>query len=301
VNVQNNGGGSITFDGLTIRNARGSGIVAYVNNVTVSDNVFTGNSGAFGGGVLSFGNNVVISRNQFLHNPITISGGGVYVLGQTTIANNLFAGNSGPQDGSAITASVGSSVTIVSNTITGGTGPGGAIQLYGSPAVIANNIIANNQSGINRNFAAAATVTLSHNDVFGNTSFNYQNLPAGATDIAASPLFVNPGTDDYRLSTGSPAIDAGDDTFLSVSALDLAGNARKIGAHMDIGALEWVSDIVGVSDAARALRIAGGLIPATAGDLTRLNVDNTTTSQNTVDIRDAVRLMRKVAGPDGNP
>jgi hypothetical protein len=301
INVQSNGGAPIAFNSLTVRNARGAGVLSFVDDMTVSGSVFTGSTGGFGGGVLTFGNNVTISRNRFLNNAVTVSGGGVYALGATKIVDNLFAGNSAPQDGSAITASASGTITLVNNTIVGGIGPGGAVQLYGSPAVLANNIVANNASGINRSAGSSASLTVTHNDVFANAAFNYQNLDPGSDDISADPRFVNPAAGDYRLGHDSPAVDAGSDAYLSFGALDLAGAARKLGAHVDMGALEAQTGVIGVADAIRALQIAGGLLPSAASDLTVLNVENTGASQNRIDVRDAVRLMRKAIGTDANP
>jgi len=58
-------------------------------------------------------------------------------------------------------------------------------------------------------------------------------------------LFVDPGTADYRLKTGSPAVDVGLSGFVGYSAPseDLSGAARPVGVAVDLGAYELVPDL----------------------------------------------------------
>ncbi len=49
---------------------------------------------------------------------------------------------------------------------------------------------------------------------------------AGEGNIDADPLFVDPDNGDYRLSPGSPCIDAGDNTTVVCALFDLDGNER---------------------------------------------------------------------------
>jgi len=69
----------------------------------------------------------------------------------------------------------------------------------------------------------------------------------GEGNFGADPLFFDPdgpdqllGTDDdnFRLASASPAIDAGDNTYVYVSH-DFAGNPRIDGAAVDLGAYEY--------------------------------------------------------------
>lgn len=71
-----------------------------------------------------------------------------------------------------------------------------------------------------------------------------QTLPSPVTNVDdLSPVFANPGLDDYRLSGISPLLDRGDDLAPSIGTIDLDGNARILGVHVDIGALENTGDI----------------------------------------------------------
>ena len=62
---------------------------------------------------------------------------------------------------------------------------------------------------------------------------------AGSGNIADNPLFVSAGTGNYRLAEGSPCINAGDDSA-AAGDRDLAGFARILDGHVDIGAYEFV-------------------------------------------------------------
>lgn len=89
--------------------------------------------------------------------------------------------------------------------------------------VIANNIIAQNRTGINS--ADSALPAYGYNDVWNNT-VNYQNLAAATGDISYDPLFVNAANRDFHLQPSSPCIDAGD----PLSAKDPDSTRADIGA-----------------------------------------------------------------------
>jgi hypothetical protein len=294
-----------TIDGFTLTGGTGYGGGMIINSGApiISNNTFLNNVTIFGGGILAFGSTAHITRNRFIGNSASLGGGGVYYAYCTgmVIDNNLFAGNSNQyQDGSAMTG-YGSTVTITNNTLVGNTGTGGVLGLQGSAAVIENNIVANNGSGVTRSGDSTAALTLTNNDVYNNTAYNYENMTAGANSLSADPLFVNAVSGNYHLSSSSPCIDAGDDTVVPTGALDLGGAARTEGAHVDMGAYETVASLYGLVDVVRALRIAGGLVTATSTDFTHLNVETTTASLTKIDLRDAARLARKVNGLDTNP
>ncbi len=123
-------------------------------------------------------------------------------------------------------------------------------------------------------YSADATINVS-NCIFWNEFLNpfdgpmppnvqYSILPGGTgTNIDADPLFRNASGEDYRLSRGSPAIDAGDNSvWPSVSPFtrDVLGQTRFMddfytpdtGAGVrpvvDIGATEYQGDLLFVPD-----------------------------------------------------
>ena len=76
------------------------------------------------------------------------------------------------------------------------------------------------------------------NSNFDSTKAETGGAITGSANQAASPLFVNAASGDYRPAPGSPTIDAGAPGELG--ALDLAGNPRVLGSAPDIGAYEFV-------------------------------------------------------------
>ncbi len=64
-------------------------------------------------------------------------------------------------------------------------------------------------------------------------------LPMGGGNISGDPQFVNPPLGNFRLTSGSPCIDAGNNYF-NTSSTDLDGNPRVAGV-VDMGAYEFGS------------------------------------------------------------
>ena len=58
--------------------------------------------------------------------------------------------------------------------------------------------------------------------------------------VTDDPGFVDSANGDYRLSTDSPCIDAGNNDYVTTDT-DLAGNARIMGGTVDIGAYEYTT------------------------------------------------------------
>jgi hypothetical protein len=56
--------------------------------------------------------------------------------------------------------------------------------------------------------------------------------------VNADPKLLNPSSNDFHLTTGSPAIDAGVTTAVTI---DYDGNSRPQGSAYDIGAYEFLS------------------------------------------------------------
>jgi hypothetical protein len=197
-----------------------------------------------------------------------MAGGALYVSQpqEGLIAGNLFENNrawnrqtgaGGP--GGAIYLLVHSAprgdVTIAGNTFVGNTATdpytgelGGAIALVplSSRAVIANNAMAFNSSGVHQP-AGMAHPTLLANAMW-NGGHDYVNVPPGTGDLVADPLFVDRAAGNYRLAAASPAIDAGHGDHAPL-ATDLDGAPRVQDGHgsgtavVDIGAYEYSPDL----------------------------------------------------------
>ena len=140
-----------------------------------------------------------------------------------TIANNLFVGNyawdrqqSTGGEGGAIwlmtRTNPPETLQIVGNTFAGNDATnvwsgemGGAIAVLpvSSSAVIGNNVMAFNTSGIYQRPGFATSPVLVRNDMWNGAS-NYVGIPAGPTDLVADPLFVNRSGGNYRLQLSRP-------------------------------------------------------------------------------------------------
>ncbi|MHB0912887.1 MAG: right-handed parallel beta-helix repeat-containing protein [Armatimonadota bacterium] len=148
-----------------------------------------------------------------------------------TVANNLLARS---QVYYGIYCQTHCSPDIVNNTVTGNAYIGVFAYDYSSPTV-ANNIVTGSFLGVH--VVSFSFPVLSHNDVYGNT-INYSgDASPGTGDISLNPLF---DTDGYHLTFGSPCVDAGDDSVVETGWTDIDGQPRTIGAHVDIGADEYL-------------------------------------------------------------
>lgn len=327
---QASGADAITISGFTFKGI-GTGFYIDSSLAVISDNVFTGNLGAYPGIILyilgsaTVTNNIItgndelgtgiidieagadaVVSNNYITGNTTTNGAGVYVLGTATITNNLIANNSALTNGAGINVQASGTATITNNTIVGNLisngqykGDGAGIYVAGS-ATITNNIVAFNSSGI---YSANPAISVSNTDIFGNSDYDVKGFadPSGANgNIALDPLFRT--TSDYHLLTGSPCIDAGLNSAIASGATDLDGKPRIYGSHVDMGAYEYSPPApFTLADAGNALRISAGLSNASAADLSRLNVESSGTSATAIDELDCARIARKVAGLEPNP
>lgn len=276
--------------------------IAAHGTVTVTKTVITGNWTGTTGTVFVYQDAVATISNCTITGNQAIQGAGIYVQGTATIANSLIANNASYSRGGGIYVGPNGTATIVNNTLAANSasnGDGAGLFVDGT-ATVANNIVVNNDTGIG---TSSPSLTLQNNDVFGNIDWDYKGIadPTGSGgNISGDPLFAADG--DFHILAGSPCIDAGNDSLVTAGAIDLDGKQRISGAHVDMGAYE----IIGAApftmlDVGHALRIAGGLDAALPSDLTLLNVEVGGDSATAIDLFDAVRLARKVAGLEPNP
>lgn len=186
-----------------------------------------------GGMVLGPAASVVIERNVVQGNSGDFEGGIVVsqipASGKAEIRNNLVLSNtSGIASGAGITV-WNSNALVVNNTVAGNFGgqPANAGIRFDSLSRgdVRNNIVyGNDEYGID----APSTVKVAYNDVYMHSKSSYSGgATSGIGGIAVDPLFVNAATGDYRLKSGSIAINAGDP---SVTYLDKDGTRNDMGA-----------------------------------------------------------------------
>jgi len=243
---------SIQKPGLTLRGSgassttiRGNG---HSNAVDVSASSFTiegftvtraGTLGALPGSAAIFLNthsavgvgDWVVRRNILEGNGFGVAlwnslGGGTAVIENNLIAKNTFDGVDNEGHPRAI---------LRNNTIVDNGWFGYSEDVGTGQHVIVNNIIARNGYVFASEACAtcrliptgiriSSSTAISFNDVFDNAVGNYSTGYPGASDISVDPGFLDAGAGDYRLSSASPAVDAG--TNLGAARVDLDGAPR---------------------------------------------------------------------------
>ncbi len=129
-----------------------------------------------------------------------------------------------------------------------GTLPGGQgiVVSSGTGNKIWNNTVYDNTAeGIILGSGAVSTQV--HNNILYGNGTNYSPGTSTGTSlvtnlVGTNPVFVSAGSDDYHLSSTSPAIDVG--TGVSAVATDIAGTVRPQGIKPDIGAYEFIAAVV---------------------------------------------------------
>ncbi|MEN6372407.1 MAG: right-handed parallel beta-helix repeat-containing protein [Armatimonadota bacterium] len=218
------------IDGFTIRNSGDScyGIYcAYKASPTITNNTISG-------GICCVLSSSTIANNR-------ISGNGSLGINCTSsnlrVTNNIISGNS------CGIYCYSSDPAITNNTIIGNSSCG--IACESSSPTLTNNIIVFNGVGLNK---SNESPILQNNCVYGNTINYVSGITAGTTDISQDPLFRDKDNGDYHLTSTSPCINAGDDTAVQTGWVDMDGEARIIGSHVDIGADEYsVFDVTGTN------------------------------------------------------
>jgi beta-glucanase (GH16 family) len=203
-----------------------------------------------GGGIYAFFNtNTTIERSTISGNVSNDTGGGIRMLGNATIVNSTLSGNQATGWYGGAVFHTDGVMDIVNSTVVGNIGPDwapaaifvGTFTEASATINLANSIVANNQwIGCFVGYFGAGTVALNsggHNVASDDTC----NLTGAGdqpnTDPLLGPLADNGGpTLTYALLTGSPAIDAADDSICP--AVDQRSVTRPQGAACDIGSYE---------------------------------------------------------------
>jgi CSLREA domain-containing protein len=253
-------GVTVSISGLTIRNGKieqDGGAILAQGTLTVTDCVFTGNSGDSGGAIFSGPTGALtISRTSIVQNKTiggaaavlsqvaltmtdsTVSentvGGGIFIGGGTAnIANSTISNNTNQSSGGGLLVTSNVSVTtIVNTTITGNRGflGGGIMRLAGS-LHLRNTIVAGNFNGagttpddINGVVSASSSSNLIGVGGSGGLTNGVNNNKVGVTNPGLGGLVDNGGpTRTHRLLPGSPAIDAGDNCVLDNTCIPSPG------------------------------------------------------------------------------
>jgi hypothetical protein len=239
-------GGAITF-------ARGS-------SGRVTGCHFVGNIGSDSGAIANFsGSSPLIERSSFINNTGDVSGAiDNFSSCSPTIRACTFEGNTGGFDGNAIGCFSNCSPTIVNCIINDGSKPGAplAVSSGSSPVVVNCTFIAAAGPLVETSGSSTqpSTTTIVNSILWtttpgtplvggtsGTNAVTYSIVRggfAGTGNIDADPLFANSATGDFRLGSGSPAIDSGSNAAVPAGVTtDAAGAPRfaDVPAVLDTG------------------------------------------------------------------
>ena len=204
------------------------------------------------------GNLIYENGANFIEGVMLLGGGGIFAtsdrvdgqpvafgIAAPTIADNFVAANNAARSGGGIVVidSEIEAATIVNNTIVANNGSG----IYWSQTfpAIANNLVAYNTWGLERENEGPAAATVRYNNVYGTPVRAEVSAHRGLDDltgvegnVSADPRLVEYTTGRLHLQPDSPCIDAGTDDAVGAGRSDIDGDLRILGAAVDIGADE---------------------------------------------------------------
>lgn len=281
IRIYGSGSSATIMDCIFTNNTSGIGGAIYGSTsgtVILVRCTFVGNAADLGGGALFVaGGNQFTPKGSFAAIDCVFAGneamlggpgGAATRVADATYVNCLFADNFADFVGGGLVEGSTTAALINCAFSRNVADHGGAAEMGSLDMTMINCTLSQNE-GTGLRAATCETFAMTNSILWGNvpdqikirpehtlTHCDVQGGWAGAGNIDADPLFVQPGNDDVRLSFGSPCIDAGSNAALpadswdldgdgdtgEVVPLDLDGNARILRASVDLGAYEGEYD-----------------------------------------------------------
>lgn len=284
---------NLTYSGLdTVYFMYGGGLRFLKCDVDLTTTSFRYNNGqsAIGGALSLDSCSVNIDRCIFEHNH-GINGGGLYLIrcydNPCSITNSLFANNISSHFGGGLAISdsspVVSNLTVVGNHSVGVTCGGIFFYQHSSPVLLNCIVYGNTNYAELEHPVQLWSWTLDgyapkfHNCLvqFGlEEVMGHDVIEVYEDGMDADPLFADVGNEDFRLTQGSPCLNAGSmETPAEIlDGLDLDGHPRVNGDRIDLGAYEYSGvSIQENTQNENLVRIVGN--PITASSYAEIELD----------------------------
>jgi hypothetical protein len=211
-----------TLTGNSTSSGGGGAFSCTLNNCTLS-----GNSAYQGGGA----GYSALNRCALTGNSASLGGGAAGGPDDhCTLANCLLTGNSA-YEGGGVHNGILTNCTLTGNSASSDSGGAYSSSLW-------NCIVYYNNAPSSSNQDAGSGVL--------NCCTAYYLPGTGTGTFTNAPLFVNYGNGDFRLQTGSPCINAGNNAYVA-GTNDLAGRPRIVGGTVDVGAYEYQGPYLNVA------------------------------------------------------
>lgn len=208
------------FIGNTAVNSSGGARNWDNSNATYTRCVFLNNHADFGGGMVNDDSNPILESCIFRSNTALDTSGGLHNWRSAPLLINcLFHNNSATNRGGGMFNLNNSVVSMINCTFAGNSAfdSGGAVYQRASASMTASNCVLWGNPGGTIGGPGAAVVTYT----------NIEGGWVGSGNIDQDPLFVDDFAGDLRLRLGSPCIDAGNNTVITVPQ-DLDGLPRLV-------------------------------------------------------------------------